>query len=274
MNDLEKILKFAEETSKRAGEKLLTFQKQLNKLQITDKKSFGVVSNADKEIEKEIIYAIEKEFPSHDILAEESAYEKYSSEQLWEFTKKESCWVIDPLDGTNNFLSSFDYFAVSIAFMSLGRPLVGVVYRPSTGECFSVIKGQNVKVSNKEKSIVLDRNPNTRKLKDGMLVTSSVFSLDPDLNKEFTRLKDMTLASRGVRRFGSAALDLCYLAQGLWDGFWARGLSPWDVAAAGLICQEANVKITDYQGGVYSPFSSSIIAARDPFFTHFLKVLK
>ena len=274
INNLEEILMFAKKIGIQAGDKLLSFQSELSKLKVSDKKSFGVASNADKEIEKELITAIEKNFPSHHILAEESAYEKYTNEQLLDFSKKESCWIIDPLDGTNNFLCSSDYFAVSIAFISFGIPQVGLIYRPATSECFSAVKGCGVKLSNKNKDISLKKHSNDKPLNDGMLITSSVFTLNPNINEEFDLLKDMTLKSRGVRRLGSAALDLCYLALGQWDGFWAKGLSPWDTAAAVLICQETQVRVTDYQGRDYSPFSSSIIAARNPFFGRFFKVLK
>ncbi|MCY4523997.1 MAG: inositol monophosphatase [Halobacteriovoraceae bacterium] len=269
MNDLKKILEFTERIGRKAGDKLLVFQKKLDQLEITDKQVFGVASNADVEIEKYIIKNIKKEYPHHDILAEECAHTNYSHHKLAEFAKKEFCWVIDPLDGTNNFLSFSDYFSVSIAFLSFGIPLVGVIYRPGTDECFSAIRDQKATLREKANTSILKKGTNDKKLKDSMLINSSVFTLDPQPDQEFNRYKDLTMASRGVRRFGSAALDLCYLALGHWDGFWGRGLSPWDVAAAMLICREANIKITDYQGVDFTPFSSSIIAARDPFFSRF-----
>jgi myo-inositol-1(or 4)-monophosphatase len=265
--DYEDCLKLALDLAKKSGKHLLKKQKNLSQLKITTKLAQGIASNADVESEKIIINGIKKKYPTHQILAEESAYKEFDGEMnKYKFlSKQEWVWIIDPLDGTNNFLSGLDYFAVCISLVHFGEPVVGVVFRPSTGECFFATKGKGSFVCNLNsdtKARKLRVNVNSKKLKDSLLVTGFTTEKGPVFEQEFDLFKMMIGKSRGIRRMGSAALDLCYVSSGIFDCFWERGLASWDMAAAGLICQESGIKVSDYQGQKFHPFVETILAAR------------
>jgi len=273
----DEVLKFSEELAVKAGKYLLTQTKKIHSLKIKVKEAQGVATKADIESEQLIIKAIKKKFPHHDILGEESAYEDFQGEKTrYEFlAKKEWVWVIDPLDGTNNFLNGLDYYAVCISLVHRGKPVVGVVYRPGNGDLFSAINKKGATFQNKLKKIKrlkLSTAKNTKPLKSALLVTGFTTEKGEIFDHEFSIFKNMMGKSRGIRRMGSAALDLCYVSTGIFDCFWERGLAPWDVAAAGLICLEAKVKVTDYNGLPFHPFQETILAARAPLQSEVLKL--
>jgi len=252
-----------------AGAFLEKKQTKISSLKITHKDAQGVASNADTESEQIIIKGIKKFYPDHLILAEELAYKEYHGENArYQFLKeKEWVWVIDPLDGTNNFLSGMDYYAICISLVHWGMPLTGVVYRPANGDCFIAGEGLGCFFFNKKKGIKkrkIDPSKKSKPIKSSLLVTGFTSEKGEVFDREFDLFKMMVGKSRGIRRMGSAALDLCYVAQGIFDGFWERALSPWDVAAAGLICSEAGVVVTDYSGRKFHPFQETILAARAP----------
>jgi myo-inositol-1(or 4)-monophosphatase len=257
------------ELALKAGELLLKKQKKISLLKITHKDAQGVATNADVESEQLIIKGIKKYYPDHLVLAEELAYKEFHGEKArYEFLKeKEWVWIIDPLDGTNNFLSGMDYYAVCIALVHWGMPVVGIVYRPANGDCFIAEKNKGTRFFNfklKTKKQLIKKNKNAKTLETSLLVTGFTSEKGELFDQEFELFKKMVGKSRGIRRMGSAALDLCYVAQGIFDCFWERGLAPWDVAAAGLICLEAGVQVTDYDGRKFNPFQETILAARAP----------
>jgi myo-inositol-1(or 4)-monophosphatase len=263
------IIDLSLELAEIAGKLLLKKQKKISALKITHKDAQGVASNADIESEQLIIKGIKKAYPEHLILAEESAYTEFRAEKSrYAFLKeKEWVWVIDPLDGTNNFLSGMDYYAICISLVHWGEPLTAVVYRPSNGDCFIAEKGKGAFFSNKKLKInkrSLNSKLKSKPLNSSLLVTGFVTEKGELFNQEFDFFKMMMGKCRCIRRMGSAALDLCYVALGTFDCFWERGLAPWDVAAAGLICLEAGVKVTDYDGRKFHPFQETILAARAP----------
>lgn len=263
------IIDLSLELAKSAGELLLKKQKKISSLNVTHKDAQGVVSNADIEAERLIIKGIKKHFPEHLILAEEMAYEQFHGEKArYNFLKeKEWVWIIDPLDGTHNYLSGLDYFAVCISLVHWGMPLTGVVYRPANGDCFIAEKNKGTYFCNfklKSKKKLIKKNSKAKSLKNSLLVTGFTTEKGEVFDQEFALFKTMVGKSRGIRRMGSAALDLCYVAKGLFDSFWERGLAPWDVAAAGLIALEAGVVVTDYEGRKFHPFQETILAARAP----------
>lgn len=253
---------FAEELAILAGAKLLHFQKKLAKLKIVEKKAQGVASTADIESEKLIIDKIKAQFPETEILAEEMFFNLKNSEEI-DYVNTEWLWVIDPLDGTNNYLNRLDYYAVCISLLYFGKPVMGVVYRPENGEMFSATKNCGAYYKKREqRKVKLSSMQNNKKLKNSLLATGFVSEKGHFFNLEFDSFLKLMKKSRGVRRMGSAALDLCYVALGVFDGFWERGLAPWDLSAAGFICLEAGVKVTDYTGVEFSPFAATVIAAR------------
>lgn len=275
--DLNHTLIFAENLAIKAGKFLLIQSKKIHSLKIKVKEAQGVASNADIESEQMIIKEIKKNFPTHDILAEESAYVDFLGEKSrYEFlAKKDWVWVIDPLDGTNNFLNGLDYYAVCISLVHKGKPVLGVVYRPGNGDLFSAITKKGATFENKIKKIKrtkISNAKNKKPLKSALLVTGFTTEKGEVFDHEFSVFKNMMGKSRGIRRMGSAALDLCYVSTGIFDCFWERGLAPWDVAAAGLICLEAKVKVTDYSGIAFHPFQETILAARAPLQLEVLKL--
>lgn len=279
--DHAEALKISMELAVKAAKFLLKKQKKISSLKITSKVAQGIASNADTESEKIIIDGIKKKYPGHFVLAEESAYQQYRGEMSrYNFLKeKEWVWIIDPLDGTNNYLNGLDYFGVCISLAHYGEPVVGVVLRPASGECFFAVKGKGSKLIKFSDNFSKQSAPKKlnlikpkKKLKDALLVTGFATEKGVVFEQEFALFKSMVGKSRGIRRMGSAALDLCYVAGGIFDCFWERGLAAWDVAAAGLICQEAGVTVTDYQGQGFHPFLPTIVASRKPLHTEILSL--
>lgn len=269
----EEALALSMDLAVKAARLLLLKQKKISSLKITNKKAQGIASSADTESEKLIVDGIKKKYPDHFILAEETAYKEYMGEMdRYKFLKeKEWVWIIDPLDGTNNFLNGLDYFGICISLVHFGEPVVGLVLRPTNGECFYAIKGKGAKLmtfsgnfKKKSKVIGLKKSSNKKSLCDSLLVTGFATEKGPVFDQEFALFKQMLGKSRGIRRMGSAALDLCYVARGIFDCFWERGLAAWDVSAAGLICLEAGVVVTDYEGQKFHPFQPTIVAGRAP----------
>jgi len=270
---LEEAKELAVELALKAAKLLLKKQKKISALKIKNKIAQGLASDADFESEQLIIKGIKKVYPDHFILAEESAYEEFQGEmdQYKFLGEKEWVWIIDPLDGTNNFLSGLDYYGVCISLVHFGNPVMGVVLRPTNGDCFYAIKDKGAHFVKYEKNFLKKSRPIklknkkiSKNLSQSLLVTGFAIEKGQLFDKEFELFKLMIGKSRGIRRMGSAALDLCYVADGVFDCFWERGLASWDVAAAGIICIEAGVKVTDYEGQKFHPFLPTILAARVP----------
>lgn len=279
----DEALKLSIDLAVKSARFLLIKQKKISSLKITSKVAQGMVSNADVESEAMIVSGIKKMYPDHFILAEETAYQEYMGQMdRYKFLKeKEWVWIIDPLDGTNNFLNGLDYYGVCISLVHFGEPVVGVVLRPTNGECFYATKGKGTKLINfsndfkkKSKPLSLKKTNNKKVLSDSLLVTGFATEKGPVFDEEFDLFKHMLGKSRGIRRMGSAALDLCYVARGVFDCFWERGLAAWDVSAAGLICKEAGVVVTDYEGQKFHPFQATIVAARAPLHKEILSLFR
>ncbi len=208
-----------------------------------------LVSEADMASEEVILAILQSQDNGIKILSEESCndYEKVTSEQLW---------VIDPLDGTTNFVHGFPWFAVSIALMEQGRSLVGVVYAPLLDElffaccgCGASLNGERIKVSE-----VSD-------LFDALLGTGFPYDVRQNHQQVISALQKILTHSQGIRRAGAAALDLASVACGRLDGFWEAKLKPWDTAAGLLLVEEAGGETTDFQGREYSPFFPEIVSS-------------
>ena len=267
----------------KAAKLLLLKQQKISSLKITNKIAQGIASSADTESEALIVDGIKAKYPDHFILAEETAYKEYMGQMdRYKFLKeKEWVWIIDPLDGTNNFLNGLDYYGICISLVNFGEPVTGLVLRPTNGECFYAIKGKGSKLVNftnsfkkKSKPISLKKSTNKKSLCDSLLVTGFATEKGPVFDREFDLFKHMLGKSRGIRRMGSAALDLCYVARGVFDCFWEKGLAAWDVSAAGLICLEAGVKVSDYEGQKFHPFQETIVASRAPLHKEILSLFR
>ncbi len=267
-SELEKLESVALKTALKAGKLLLEAQKDLKKLDITSKKSQGIVSDADIASEEFIVNALKKANPEIEFLAEESFFTKFQGNKnsYKNFASSKYLWVIDPLDGTNNFVHGLDYFAVCISLVKDGKPILGVVHAPARKETFVARKGSGTSfyqgsVTAKNCSR-LRKQKGRKNLSECFLATGFATEKGKPFNTEFKTFKEMMNHCRAIRRMGSAALDLCHTAGGIYDGFWERGLAPWDLAAASIICQEAGVKVTEYGGEDLTIFSKTILAAR------------
>lgn len=264
LNQQRKILAEVKATAFQVGEFLVKKQRQLSRLKVSYKEAQGLVSNADIEAEKKIIKALTVILPEAKFLAEESAFKSFGNETsaYHQFKKEELSWIIDPLDGTTNFLSGMDYYAICICLAHYGSPLLSVIYRPSTNEMYYAVKGRGSFKESGNKRRRLNLSLEKKNLNDCLLVTGFAGEKGELFDQEFAQFKSLMGASRGIRRMGSAALDICLTSEGIFDGFWERGLAPWDVAAASLIHQEAGGKVTDFHGRKFNPFQESILCAQ------------
>jgi myo-inositol-1(or 4)-monophosphatase len=195
-------------------------------------RSTDLVTQVDLAVEKAIIKTIQNQFPDHTILSEENGLSRNTSD---------ICWIIDPIDGTTNFVHGLGNYSISIAAAHKDDILVGVVLNPVTGELFSAVKNSGARLNHQPISV-----SNTDDIQQSLLVTGFPYDRVDYIDALLIRLKQCLSAAQDVRRLGSAALDLCYLACGRFDGYWEQNLKPWDVAAGWLIATEAGAKITDF----------------------------
>lgn len=227
---------------------------------IERKAGAGIVTEADKHAESYLMRKIFRKFPKSSIITEETG--KHGEDQGL-------VWVIDPLDGTTNYAHGFPWFCISIGVYEDGQPRAGVIYQPLTKERFFAERGKGAFLNGKRLKV-----SKTPALQDALLGTGFYYSTGQQLSEEieiFRRVQDKAL---GVRRPGSAALDLAYVACGRYDGFWERGLAAWDVAAGFLLVQEAGGKITNYQGKDVGIFDSEAVATNGVLHEPILKLLQ
>ncbi len=242
--DLEKIKAVGIHAAHRGAKVLLSKLGRLS--EINKKGAIDLVTDADIASEKAIIETIQAAFPQHSILAEESGMNQGVS----------ACqWIIDPLDGTTNFAHTLGLFSVSIACLREDEVICGIVFNPVTRELFSAAKGTGAELNGKP-ILVSD----TTQVADSLLVTGFPYNTRDIMDQVMSRLSSCLAASQGVRRLGSAALDLCYVACGRFDGFWEQNLKPWDTAAGFLIAREAGARITDFGNRNYTVDSPQLLA--------------
>jgi myo-inositol-1(or 4)-monophosphatase len=211
------------------------------------KSAKDLVTNADTESEQVIIDTIRQAYPEHSILAEESGLKNSSSTNCQ--------WIVDPLDGTVNFAHQLSLFCVSIAFAIRESVKVGIVLNPISGELFIAVEGQGATLNGQP-----IRVSEQSELTDSLLVTGFPYNINDIIKPAMQRFKNCLSISRGVRRLGSAAIDLCYLACGRFEAFWEQNLHPWDTAAGILIVKEAGGTITDFSDNPYSIYKNEILA--------------
>ena len=219
--------------------------------QVTMKGAIDPVTETDLQAQEMIIGLIRQAFPDHGFLAEEAGAGQKPS-----LKDSPNRWIIDPLDGTVNFAHGFPMFCVSIAFEAQGSLEYGVVYDPLRDELFEGKKGGGAFVNGK--SIRVSK---TASLERALLATGFPYDIRERLPETMARLGRLLGAAQGLRRAGSAALDMCYVACGRFDGFCEENLKPWDTAAGLLIIQEAGGKVTTFSGGEYDIFAPNIAAS-------------
>ena len=250
-----------EDIARVAGHFLKTQQATFSQERVSLKSLNALVSDVDKNAEELLVAALSNLLPEAGFLTEEGTVGQNTNTNYY--------WVIDPLDGTTNFVHSLPIFSLSIALMHQDKPVLGVVYEVGMDECFSAIKGGGT---------TLNGNPvstsTTTELKDSLLATgfpyydfSGVAGFQRTLEYFYPR-------TRGIRRIGTAAVDLAYTACGRFEGYFEYGLSPWDVAAGILLVREAGGQVCDYQGGNTPINSKSIIATNKGVYGDVLKVIQ
>lgn len=249
MTDLSRCLQVAQSACDGAGRILNSHFGNLRK--IDEKYQAGLVSEADRESEKFIVNLLKSEFPDHAILGEEFGLSATGSRS--EIENRESLWIIDPLDGTTNYIHQFPFFCISIGLEVGGELVLGVVDAPKLGLRFHAVKGQGAYL-NGEKIHVSTRNA----FRDGLFATGFT-SYDGELGDQLELLIKVIREARGIRRAGAAALDLCFVAQGAFDVFWEKNLSPWDTAAGVVIATEAGAVVTEMDGSEFNPRKKSIL---------------
>ena len=229
-------------------------------MKVDKKGTIDLVTEVDLEIERGFRAMITERFPDHSILAEELGGGAGAV--------KESCWVFDPIDGTTNFAHGLPIFCASLALEIQGRAEVAAVYDPMRLELFTAernggafLNGQPIRVS----------SPST--LVDAMLVTGFPYDVHDRVDEIVGLFGAYVAKARAVRRLGSAAIDLCYVAAGRMDGFWEQDLKPWDVAGGALIVSEAGGTVTDMEGGVFSSRGRHVLATNGALHDAMLSVI-
>lgn len=252
------MLNIAVKAARRAGGIINRATRNLDLVSIKEKAANDFVSEVDREAEQAIIRTLREAYPGHAILAEESGASGQSEYQ----------WIIDPLDGTTNFIHGFPQYSVAIALLHKGTVTQAVVYDPGRNDLFTASRGRGAFL-NDQRMRVSKRTG----LKSALIGTGFPFRQLEHLDAYLAILRDMMKGSAGIRRAGSAALDLAYVAAGRLDGFWEFGLSPWDMAAGALLIIEAGGLVGDLRGEADYMRTGNIVAGTPKVFVQLLQVL-
>lgn len=240
------MLNIAVRAARNAGDIILRSSENVEHLRVNQKGKNDFASEVDEKAEREIIHVIKTAYPDHAILAEESGMHEGN----------DFVWVIDPLDGTTNFLHGFPQYAVSIALKYRGRLEVGVIFDPLRNELFTALRGGGAMLNNRRLRVTAQTS-----LRGALIGTGFPFKNLQHLDAYLGMFKALSTDSAGIRRAGAAALDLAYLAAGRLDGFWEIGLHEWDMAAGILLIKEAGGVVTDFSFNDNYLESGNVIAA-------------
>jgi len=253
------MLQVAIEAAKEAGKILKQSVGKVRSIEYKEGYDRNLVTEVDKKSEETIVQIIKKHYPSHEILAEERGSQG----------KSKTKWVIDPLDGTTNFTHGLPCFCVSIGVEVEGEIVCGVIYDPNFNELFTAEKGKGAFLNGKR--IHVSQQPTLSK---SMLVTGFPYNIVENPNHAVERFVNFLMKAQAVRRMGSAAIDLAYVACGRFDGFWEVALNPWDMAAGVLLVDEAGGKVNNFTGGTFSIYEKEILASNGIIQQEMLELLK
>jgi myo-inositol-1(or 4)-monophosphatase len=254
------MLNIAIEAAKEAGKYLKYSVGKVKSIEMKQGEERNLVSEIDKTSEAKIISIIKRHYPNHAILAEESGASSMSADYKW---------VIDPLDGTTNFLHGLPIFCVTLAVEYKGEIVAGVVYDPNLDELYTAEKGSGAYCNGKRMRVT-----QTSDLIGSLLVTGFPYDIAQNPDNAVGHFVNFLMEGQGLRRLGSAALDLSYIAAGRFDGFWEVNLNPWDMAAGVLFVQEAGGKVTDFSGVPSSIYNKQVLATNGVIHDAMLQVLK
>jgi len=248
----------AGEAARAAGEMLIHMLEDTH--HIVKKGEIDLVTEADLAAEKLVLEMIGRNFPRDAILSEEAGRHGVESPRTW---------LVDPLDGTTNYAHRFPFFAVSIALEVEDDRVLGVVYNPHMREFFEAAKGKGARLNGET-----IRVSETGSFQDSLLATGFPYDVHERPERVMALLEGMLVRAQGVRRLGSAALDLCYVAAGRLEGFWEQDLKPWDTAAGEIIVKEAGGKVTTFDGKPYAPYLDTVLASNGLIHDDMLEVIK
>ena len=253
------LLNTAIKAARRAGSIITRASEDISSLTITSKNMNDFVSEVDLASEREIIRVLSQAYPDHGFIAEESGLSE----------KQENMWIIDPLDGTTNFLHNIPQYCVSIALKQKEEITHAVVYDPNRNHLFTASKGQGAYLN--DRRIRVSKSP---KLQDSIIGTGIPFRDFTYLPQYLVILEEIVKKTAGIRRPGSAALDLAYVAAGWFDGFWEIDLSTWDVAAGGLIVSEAGGMVSDFDEKNNWLLTGNIVATNPKIYDPLIKIIQ
>jgi myo-inositol-1(or 4)-monophosphatase len=256
--ELARVLKVAVDAALQARKVHMLYYKRLKNIE--NKMDMSLVSEADKKSEAVIRSVIRKKFPDIDILGEEEGLESH---------KSKSRWLIDPLDGTTNYVHGYPFFCSSIALEVKGEIQVGVVDSALFKKTYCAVRGFGAFVNNKR--IVVSKSKN---IEQSLVATGFSTYGGEQLDTEINVFQKLIQTSRGVRRCGSAALELCLLAEGALDGFWEHGLKPWDTGAGSLIVTEAGGQVTNEKGQKFHADQDVVVASNGIIHSELLSLIK
>ena len=252
------MLNTAVKAARRAGTIINRASQNLDILAVTEKAANDYVSDVDRDAEQAIIRILLEAYPTHSVLAEESGATG----------KSEFQWIIDPLDGTTNFLHGFPQYAVSIALAHKGVLSQAVIYDPVRNDLFTASRGRGAYLNDKRLRI-----SKRIKLQKSLIGTGFPFREFAHIDIYLAMFRDLTQKTSGLRRAGAATLDLAYVASGRLDGFWEFGLSPWDMAAGSLLITEAGGLVGDLEGNGGYLESGNIVAGNPKIFSQLIQAL-
>ncbi|HEX6929169.1 MAG TPA: inositol monophosphatase family protein [Gammaproteobacteria bacterium] len=253
------MLNIGVRAARRAGDVIVRSMSRLSDIKVETKAGNDFVSEVDRDAERTIIETIRRSYPDHAFIAEESGR-----------TGDAECeWIIDPLDGTTNFLHGFPVFAVSIALRIRGRIEHGVIYDPVRQELFTASRGGGAQLDGRRLRV-----SQRRELSTALIGTGFPYREKDNIDVYLPTFRAMTERARGIRRAGAAALDLAYVAAGRLDGFWEMNLQLWDIAAGTLMVQEAGGLTGSLDGGTTHLETGNILAANPKLFAEMAKVLR
>ena len=247
--DLQRFLDIATEAASAGGAVLQHYWGNLSNIQSKGRPG-DLVTEADKAAEKEVLSVLRLHFPEHAILAEESGSLSASKNQT-----EGLLWAVDPLDGTTNYTHQYPFCGCSVGLLIDGKPAVGAIFDPVHNHLFRAAKGLGATCNREPISV-----SGTSALADSLLVTGFGYDRCETIDNNYAEFCYLTHLTRGVRRGGAASMDLAYVACGRLDGYWERGLSPWDIAAGAILVEEAGGQVTAYDQSPFEIESGRILA--------------
>ena len=257
-------LNIAIKAARRAGQVINRASNDLDLLKVATKQPNDFVTEVDKAAEAAIIETLQDAYPGYGILAEESGQTDGKGGADADYQ-----WIIDPLDGTTNFIHGLPQYAVSIALAKAGQVEQAVVFDPNRNELFTASKGAGAFLN--ERRIRVSRRT---KLQDALIGTGFPYRMFDQIDTYLAIFKELAQKTAGQRRPGAAALDLCYVACGRYDGFWELGLSPWDMAAGSLLISEAGGLVSDLRGDANYLDTGNIVAGTPKVFPPLMQIIQ